>query len=521
VDDPDDYNSGYSQAAEYQHGTAMASLICHGELDANEQPLTSPVYIRPVMKPSDNHIDRGELVPEDQFIEDLIERSVRRMFERIGNEGPIAPTIRIINVSIGDPTKMFFHSLSSCARLLDWLSYKYNVLFCVSGGNITDDISLGVGEDELSAMSDDEVSAYSLKKLHDDNRNRRIISPAESINSITVGSMNSDCSDSNNLGNRIDILPNEFLPSPATSHGYGYRSSIKPEIYLSGGRTLYSHTNDKNYEINNSGLGPGQKVATVAVRPGETSRTVYCGGTSNSAALATRSAALIYEAIADLQSQDGSTLPDDNVAVLLKSLLVHSASWGNSRRVMEDLLGNSINRVSMSRYLGYGIPDVQRVLECTQQRATAIGYGQIKKKERHEFRLPIPPSLNGTSETRRLTITLAWFSPINPKNHNFRKANLRFDPPKGDVAKDRQEVDWQQVRKGTVQHEIMRGAKIVSYQDGDSLLIPVECREDAGTLDETVYYGLAVTLEVKEGVDVPIYDEIKQRIEVPIAIQDH
>ena len=37
-------------------------------------------------------------------------------------------------------------------------------------------------------------------------------------------------------------------------------------------------------------------------------------------------------------------------------------------------------------------------------------------------------------------------------------------------------------------------------------------------LDEEVYYGLAVTLEVGESVDLPIYEEIKDRIS--IRIQD-
>ena len=181
---------------------------------------------------------------------------------------------------------------------------------------------------------------------------------------------------------------------------------------------------------------------------------------------------------------------------------------------------NGVNRKTLTRYLGYGIPDIQRVLECTQQRATAIGYGQIRKDERHEFRLPLPPSLSGVNETRRLTITLAWFSPINPGNRNFRKANLSFDPPKDDMGVERKEADGRQVKKGTIQHEIMEGQQVVSYQDGDTLLIPVECREDAESLDEVTCYGLAVTLEVKERIDIPIYDEIQQRIEVPITIQE-
>ena len=519
VEDPDDFGSSY-QAKDRNHGTTIASLICHGELDSNEPPLTRPVYIRPIMKPDEDDINRREHIPEDQFFEDLVERSVRRMFEGEGDEEPTAPTIRIVNIAIGDPARMFFHRQSSCARLLDWLSYKYGVLFCVSGGNVYDDINMGIPESQFSDLTDEERTVHTLRVIHENIRNRRIISPGESINSITVGSMHSDHSTTGHYGRRIDILPNQLLPSPISSHGYGFRSSIKPEIYLAGGRQLYSHMPSGNYEIIKSSLAPGQKVAATPVSPGETGRSVYCCGTSNAVALASRAAAQIYESLEELQQQSHYTISDENIAVLLKTLLVHSASWGDSKDVLDRCLGNVVNRKTLTRYLGYGIPYIQRVLECTQQRATAIGYGQITKDERHEFRLPLPPSLSGVNEPRRLTITLAWFSPINPSNRKKRKANLSFDPHKDAIGVERREADWQQVKKGTVQHEIMEGQQVVSYQDGDTLLIPVECREDAESLDEVISYGLAVTLEVKEGIDIPIYDEIQQRIEVPITIQE-
>ncbi|HCO94819.1 MAG TPA: exopolyphosphatase [Phycisphaerales bacterium] len=518
VEDPDEFGISY-QARDRKHGTAIASLICHGELDTNEPPLTRPVYIRPIMKSNEDDL-RGEHIPEDQFFEDLVERSVRRMFEGEGDEGPTAPTIKIVNIAIGDPVKMFFHRQSSCARLLDWLSYKYGVLFCVSGGNVGYEINMGIPENQFSALTEEQRTVHTLTVIHNDIRNRRIISPGESLNSLTVGAMHNDHSAPNGYGRRIDILPNHLLPSPISSHGYGFRSSIKPEIYLAGGRQLYSHKMNGNYEVFTSPLSPGQKVATTPVSPGETGRSVYCCGTSNAVALASRAAAKIYESVEELQQQSQYTIPDENIAVLLKALLVHSASWGGSKDVLDRCLGNGVNRKILTRYLGYGIPDIQRVLECTQQRATAIGYGQIRKDRRHEFRLPLPPSLSGLNEMRRLTITLAWFSPINPDNRNFRKANLSFDPPKEEIGVERKEADGRQVKNGTVQHEIMEGQQVVSYQDGDTLLIPVECREDAGSLDDLVYYGLAVTLEVREGIDIPIYDEIRERIEIPITIQE-
>ena len=89
------------------------------------------------------------------------------------------------------------------------------------------------------------------------------------------------------------------------------------------------------------------------------------------------------------------------------------------------------------------------------------------------------------------------------------------------IGVDRKEADWQQVKNGTVQHEVLEGSKVVSYQDDDFLEISVICREDVGNLDEEVYYGLAVTLETAENVGIEIYEEIRERINVPVAIEEN
>ncbi|MBN2092984.1 hypothetical protein JW964_25400 [candidate division KSB1 bacterium] len=221
----------------------------------------------------------------------------------------------------------------------------------------------------------------------------------------------------------------------------------------------------------------------------------------------------------------GNDLPieDSNIAVLLKTLLVHSASWGEERSILESIFQTSDNskhlRKIIARYIGFGIPDIHRVLGCTSQRATAIGYGKIKKDVKQDFRFPLPPCLSGTNVMRRLTITLAWFSPINPANRKYRKADLEFKPPKI-IGVDRVNADWRQVTNGTVQHEVLEGSKVVSYQDGNFLSISVICKEDAKSLDEEVNYGLAVTLETGENVELPIYEEIKARINIPIKVEE-
>ena len=86
LDDPDDFSEDY-EPSEFCHGTAMASLICHGELDSGEPPLKRKVYVRPILKPEDL-AGRGERIPGHVFFEDLLERSVRRMFEEIDGEPP-------------------------------------------------------------------------------------------------------------------------------------------------------------------------------------------------------------------------------------------------------------------------------------------------------------------------------------------------------------------------------------------------------------------------------------------------
>jgi len=149
---------------------------------------------------------------------------------------------------------------------------------------------------------------------------------------------------------------------------------------------------------------------------------------------------------------------------------------------------------------------------CTDQRATLIGCGQLRDGQAHVYRVPLPPSLSGRRDNRRLIVTLAWFAPIHIGHQAYRKAALWFDPPRGPLGVARQDADGRAVRRGTVQHEVLEGERAVAYTDGTFMEIKVNCRADAGRLTDEIPYGLAVTLSVKEELDLPIYQEIRQRI---------
>lgn len=523
IDDPDDIGSSYSPK-EMNHGTAMLSLICHGELDLQGTPISRKVILRPILQPDlESPLDRRpERVPNNVFFEDLVERAVRRMLVGEKGDRPVAPTVKIICLSVADPYRMFHHTPGPTARLLDWLSYKYKVLFCVSAGNIKDSISLGIEPADLSAIPVEEKVHVALRSLYDNRRNRRILEPGESINSITVGALHDDASTHVILDGCYDIFPANGLPSPLSPFGHGFHSSIKPDIIVPGGRQFFTYIGEGEYGLPNLTARSGQKVAAVPIMRGDRTRTVYTCGTSNANALAVRGAAFIYDALFNLLTELGMDDYDGSMAALVKALLVHCSSWGEVAFVIENSLFNGQHwmevKKGIARCLGYGHPNFAKSVECTANRATAIGYGFIAKDQRHEYRLPLPPSLSGLDCWRKLTITLAWMSPINLDNLKYRKAALAFEATDTatEIGGKRTEALHTQVRNGTLQHEVIEGAEVRAFQEGDYLMIPVQCREDAGPLDVDVPYGLAVSLEVKEKVDIPLYEEIQELIKVTV-----
>lgn len=525
LDDVDQLETEY-QRGDRKHGTAMASLVIHGEIDAQELPLTRPVYFRPILQPDLHTQDRAEHVPDAVFYEDRIERAVRRMFEGEGDVPAQTPTIKIINLSFGDPSRLFIHSPSPCAKLLDWLSWKYKVLFCVSIGNFSEHIDLGFTEDGFKRLADNDKVKTTLQKISNSAHSRRLISPAESINAITVGASHQDSSTIANMARRVDILPTQqILPSPVNRLGNGFRRSIKPEILMVGGKQLYNYPHTGNiFKLSRAGLPPGQKVASES-KEGERSASCYTCGTSNATALASRAAAKIYEVIESINNANPNVIQDAQAAVLIKALLVHGASRESADAELQKYLKNTANSRQFkgysSKFIGYGYPNIDKVLACTEQRATVIGCGNIKEKQVHEYRFPLPPSLANSNEWRRLTITLAWFTPVNPNHRYLREAKLFFEPPSDSdkLNLKRQESDHHQVQRGTIQHEILESKKVSDYQDGDDLVIPVQCNADAcDRLDEEIPYALTVTLEVKEGINIQIYQEIRDRIQLQVLV---
>ena len=253
------------------------------------------------------------------------------------------------------------------------------------------------------------------------------------------------------------------------------------------------------------------------------SATRYICGTSNSTALVTRQAALLHDALEILRSEPpGNQIEERFVPILLKALLVHGATWGQTheqlKAILQDRLTGRNVREYVAKYLGYGRSASSPLSECTAQRATVLGIGELEDGLAHRFSVPLPPSLAGLHGWRRLTATLCWFSTTNSKSNKYKSAALWFATEIGDFVLNRREADARQAQRGTVQHEIFEGDNAVAFEDGEEIRILVNCRAHAGKLTEPVPYALVVSLEVAPSVDIPLYNEIRTRLQVGVPI---
>ncbi|MFC3690444.1 S8 family peptidase [Aquipuribacter hungaricus] len=518
LDDPDGVGALYPSASQQRHGTAMASLIAHGDLNDPGPPLPSRLYVRPVLGPHPFY-DNIERVPEGELLVDLIHRAFQRMFKGEGQQAAAAPSVRIVNLSIGDPARIFVRRMSPLAKLLDWLAYTYNLLILVSVGN--HDTRTTVPAELLDKPT--ELSRHLLANNRDNALRRRLMSPAEAVNVLTVGATHAD-SWSGTVPDTVLDAAEPHLPAPYGGGGLGHRRSVKPDILLPGGRRLFQRpvpgrTGDVELRpASTEATGPGQRVAAPD-RRGGAAATAFTHGTSNATALATRASALVMHQLNTDPSHEGDhPFPDPQYhPVLTKALLVHAASWGDAFTILQQRLDSDLTRLDGTQLLGYGLLHSDRLAVADRGRATLLGAGTITGDQRHTYRYPLPPGLRATTDWRRLTITLAWLSPVNTRTQLHRSARLRVEPPTDELHLQRMQADPNGVRRGTVQHELLDGRRAAVYADDAHLALNVDCRLDNRAAPGTpVRYGLVVSLEVGVNVRTDVHAEVRQQLRTRI-----
>lgn len=517
IDDPDGRESAYT-ARKRRHGTAMASLIIHGDLARTGRPLASPIHVHPILVPHEVFEEKEVAPPRELFI-DVVHRAFQRMF---GGPKPSAQSVRIVNLSIGEPARAFARRLSPLARLLDYLAVEFNLLIIVSGGNHNARAPVV----PAAAIDDPDTLARAVRAhLQANARQRRLLSPADSINALTVGAVHDDGVETPLPDGIIDPLPRGSIAlySPI---GFGFKSAPKPEVHAPGGRSVVQRplqTNgEEDVELHPAATqvaGPGLRVAAPTAS-GSLSGTLHTYGTSNAAALVSHRAGHLLHGFEDhLPGEDESSLPDAQYhPVLLKAMLVHATAWEPQAWGWAQELGVSGNNVRrlLSQQLGFGVLDPGKVGIASPHRVCLVGAGSIKRDERHSFEFPLPTSLASRKIEKRLTITLAWLSPVEPTTQQYRMAHLEFESPRSDLCVEPRQVVHYANGKGTVLHEVLEGDRAAAFVEGAMLAINVDCRVRVGRLSQSVRFGLAVSLEVAPGLEVDLHQEVRERLAVSV-----
>jgi len=527
VDDPDEIEARYP-VAERRHGTEMASLIIHGDLNDGPELLPRPLFVLPVMRPN----QRGdERTPADRLLVDMIYGAVRRIKVGDGNAPASAPEVKVINLSLADQNRPFARVMSPLGRLLDYLSYRYGVLFLVSGGNIGD--HLRVPDYATSAQfegADPEEREQAVLLALDANKSHRTIySPGEAVNILTIGAAHKGSGFNGGFPpNLIDPFTDERLPNIVSALGLGHRKVVKPDLLLDGGRAPVRVVGTGEQvtiaPVNGSARLFGLKAATPN-RVGGDRYEDYTWGTSVATALATRAAHRIHDVLLDANGgSNHADIAPEYMPLVLKVLLVHSASWSERAEAMDATFqpqgrgSHFARRDNIVRLLGYGVPDIERVLDCAENRATLLGYGLLEPERGALYRIPLPLELDGQRALRFLTVTLAWFSPVNSRHQGYRMAALDVTPGNTEdkywITSKRlpnQPTD-KAVTRGTLFHERRQGEEATVFVDDGHILLRVSCRSAAGELEEAIPYALAVSFEVAVDANIAVYDSIRERL---------
>lgn len=511
-----------SQVLQRKHGTAMASLVIRGDLNIRQAPLPRPIQMIPVL-------GGGDFFPSDRLVVDMVYTAVKRLFVANGNIAPLAPHVLLINLSLGNRNCLFDRKMSAWARLLDRLSHEHDILFVVSAGNH--------GHETLSVPDFDTWPDYedaeaeprainTLRAIQSQFPFRRLMSPSESINSLTIGACNEDAiADATRRSTGVDPFQDKRMPNPSSAIGPGFGNSVKPDLLFPGGR--------EHLRMAQSGGGLGVGVCIPSAAHGLkvagtniASQTpfAYSGNTSGATALASRTCHQIHDALEDAYGEVFLRIPKGQRAILLKALLVHTASWPeDTNSFLQQVLGpvgryySKRRKDNVRRMIGYGFADPERAIACADDRATFWTVGTLDMKKGVQIDVPIPVAYGSKARPHTISSTLAWTTPVAPGRKAYKSIRLILKEPAGlsllGVTAYSGQPDHNDVRRGTVSSRTWEGAKsAVVLNDEQMLSFFVQREADLGDDDvlAPISFALAITIAMP-GVNT-IYSEVAPRI---------
>jgi Subtilase family len=425
----------------YDHGTFVASRCVFGD---NIDSCLGSHRLTPYCKLLDVAVfgkdSTGRMVNPDEFhLRSAIEDIVVQFYQ----------TIKVYNLSLGSSIPIADFEFSELAKLLDYLAKAYKVLFVICSGNINNQLG-------------------SFPVDHFSNAGSRIGVPAESLLSLTIGSV-AKYSDGNSLAEVNEV-------SPFSRIGPGSDLGIKPELVAHGGNLISPYS----YSPRVSTYGISTDGRNLAVNI----------GTSFSAPIVSQYAQKLF----DLYPNS-----DPNI---VKALLCH---FSEARAVYDEITTDLIN------YTGFGEPNIDKALEAGDFNAAYIFEGLLDQENYQFISFHIPTTLSaGLNAKLKVKITITYDPPVNPDNEaEYSNARISAQLTKLTEAgirpimissDDKYQLPW---------NPIIRFEKSFSrsYLTGIwELRLRLYTR---GNMDEKYLQDFAVVIEIiDEGKSTNVYNDI-------------
>lgn len=381
------------------HGTMMAGVSLYGNLNAfleNNQPISIHHQLESLKF---INLDDAHDYPDYPFVtSNIVNRAI------INN--PDAK--RVYCMAVTTDFQVDFGKPSTYSSVMDSLAFGEDhddkKLFLISVGNVKEK---------------DDWTQYP-----ENNLNLSVESPAQSWNSIGVGAYTQKTlPDQATLAQRFQLSP-----FSRTSVSWDSNWPIKPEVVFEGGNLILNE---------NGTLESHDDLEVLTVSRHSLNRHFT---TINATSAATAFAAHFTAKIRDAYPE---AWPET-----LRALMIHSASWSQE---MMDQFGFDFKKAKagdinkLLRTVGYGIPDLQKAIECKTNYLTFVseqiikpykkeGKKDIETNEIHYYEFPWPKEIleNLESADVILKVTLSYFIEPNPgdkgytSKYAYQSTALRF-----------------------------------------------------------------------------------------------
>ena len=378
-----------------------------------------------------------------------------------------AVNTKIWNISLGIESKICNGTMSDLGVFLDYIQDKYHVQIFVSSGNLNNlPLRKWPAQDNIGERD-------------------RIISPADSVRAITVGSVALYDSESS------IVKANE--PSPFSRRGPGANYIVKPDVVDYGGNLSI------DLKIDGLGMKGMDNFGNI----------IEGNGTSYSNPRTAQKFASIYD---EMVEKD---------ILLAKAMLTHSARM-NSRELLEQNQDNI-------KYYGFGMPsvNVQDILQCSEDEVTLVFRQQVIQGSHLEmFDFPYPASLIRNGKCfGEIGMTLAY-NPILDDRYGREYCRTNIDASfgiykhasGGKIKFNGQvplESTWDEKFEQARVENGFKWSPIKSYyrkiskqgiQAGDGWKIRIDMNPRNGLIVPAQEFVLIVTIKALDGQD--IYSEV-------------